>query len=218
MSEDHYSDIASRYETYLGKVLYPMRKNIRTFIKHRRYHTILDLCCGTGKQLEMMAADDMELCGVDSSIAMLAQADKSKNIQFLAYNATEIELTDESYDAIILSLALHEKNRLDRDVILQKSWKYLRPGGHLIVADYCQVPRSMRSALISNLVIKYMENTAGKRHYDNYLSWMDNGALENHIQHYGTRKEIISYHFCGTLLSCAIYKQKADHSVFQLLS
>ena len=217
MVDDHYAHIAPHYEKLLGKILYPMRRNICTFVKHCGYRRVLDLCCGTGRQLEMMATENMELYGVDSSPAMLDQTSKFQNIHFIKENVADLDLHNESYDAVILSLALHEKNEMDREVILQTSWKLVKPEGHLIIADYCQPPLALRSAIF-NYIIKFIEKMAGKDHYDNYCNWMDNGALENHISHYGARKEIISFHLCNTLLSCAIYKQKRDYQFFHLLS
>ncbi len=217
MGYDHYSHIAPHYEKLLGKVLFPMRRNICTFVKHYGYRRILDICCGTGSQLELLATENMELYGVDSSPAMLDQTRKDSNIQFIEGDVADLELPHKSYDAVILTLALHEKNEMDRDVILQIGWKLVKPEGHLIVADYCQ-PSQTISSVIFNCIIRLVEKMAGKDHYDNYCNWMNNGALEDHIAHYGMRKEIISSHLCNTLLSCAIYKRKSDYQFFHLLT
>jgi demethylmenaquinone methyltransferase/2-methoxy-6-polyprenyl-1,4-benzoquinol methylase len=212
---DEYTGIAPYYEFLLGKNLLPIRQNIRTFINFQEHKKIIDICCGTGRQLEMLHRPGRELYGVDVSPAMLNQTDTSYNIKYIQQSAAELQLPHETFDAVILTLALHEKNELDRELILRKSWKLLRPGGHLLLCDYAAVPDSFAGFFYGRTVIPVIERIAGKEHFQNYRSWMKNGALQEHVAFLHRKVDCISEHFGGALVLCAVTKEPEAKIVFQ---
>ncbi len=212
---DEYRTIAPFYEKILGEILHPLRKDVRTFIHYHKHKRIIDVCCGTGKQLEMLVEPDMTLFGIDLSFAMLKEAADRENINFIQKDVTEIDFDKHSFDAVLISFALHEKSSFDRDIILQKSWDLVREGGHLIIADYCRQPFSFAGILFGKLIIPLLERAAGKKHYLHYRSWMMDGALDAHIQNLSERKEIISYHFGRSVLLCAVFKISEANKIFQ---
>lgn len=213
--KDEYQSIAPVYEKILGRILYPLRKDVRTFIHYRKHKRLIDICCGTGKQLEMLVEPGMTLFGIDHSPAMLKEAADLGNINFIQKDFTEIDFDKQSFDAVLLSFALHEKSSFDRNLILQKSWDLVREGGHLIIADYCRQPYTFSGFLFGKLIIPLLERTAGKKHYLHYRSWMRDGALDNHIHDLSARKEIISYHFGRSVLLCAVFKVSQANRIFQ---
>lgn len=212
---DEYQTIAPYYEKILGNILYPLRKNVRTFIHFHNHKRVIDICCGTGKQLEILAEPDMELIGLDLSPAMMKESANSGNINFIQKDATEIDLPEQSFDAVLLNFALHEKSSFDRNVILQKSWDLVREEGHLIIADYCRHPYTFSGFIFGKILVPLLERLAGKKHYSHYRSWIMNGALDSHIQDLSDRKEIISSHFGGSVLLCAVFKISRSTKIFQ---
>lgn len=216
--KDEYRTIAPYYEKILGNILYPLRKNVRTFVHYHNHKRIIDICCGTGKQLEILAEQDMELTGLDLSPAMMKETADSENICFIQKDATDIDLQEQSFDAVLLSFALHEKSSFDREIILQKSWDLVREGGHLIVADYCRHPSTFSGFIYGKIIVPLLERAAGRKHYSHYRSWMMSGALDSHIQDLSDRKEIISSHFGGSVLLCAVFKISRSNKIFQSLN
>jgi len=211
---DEYAKIAPYYERILGKRLYSIRKNIRTFIHYQGHRRIIDMCCGTGRQLEMLKEPGMDLYGVDISLAMIDEAAQHE-ITFINKNALDVDLPAESFDAVILSFSLHEKNDYDRNILLDTSWKLVRPKGHLIISDYCRVPTTWQGFLWGRILIPLLERLAGREHHRNYSSWMSGGALEKHIEPIAARKNIISQHFNGTISVCSIQKEPYAEKVFR---
>ena len=207
---DDYSSIAPYYEKILGRSLYPLRKNVRTFLLYHQHRHVIDVCCGTGRQLEMLLGKGMKLVGVDSSIKMLQQSQYADSIRFIEQSATTMDLPPQSFDAAILSFSLHEKNSMDRDIILKKSWELVREEGHLIIADYCRPPSSILGYIFAKLCIPLIERAAGKEHYHNYKDWMQRGGLENYIDTLEGRKDIISHHFRGSVMLCSLQKESSD--------
>ncbi len=214
MNTDEYYKIAPYYEKLLSRFLYPIRKNICTFIHYHKHTKIIDVCCGTGKQLEMIAADNMVLTGVDLSPAMLNEAISSNNIEFLQLNAAEIDLPAKSFDAVILSLSLHEKNDFDREIIAQKCWALVRPGGHLLITDYCQTGNTFMGVITGKIIIPIIERVAGFNHFQCYKSWMQKGAVENFLQIFHQKADIISTHFFDSIMICTIEKESELNEAF----
>ncbi len=214
---DEYAAIAPYYESLLGKTLLPIRRNIRTFINYQGHKRIIDICCGTGRQLEMLQAPGRELCGVDMSPAMINETASNSAIQYIRQSAVELQLTPEYFDAVILSLALHEKSELDRELILRKSWELLRSGGHLLICDYAEIPTSLTGFFYGRIAIPLIERAAGKEHFHNYRSWIKNGALQKHVVSLHSKVNCISEHLGGALLLCSIKKEPEAKKIFQQL-
>lgn len=204
---DEYSKIAPYYEKLLGKPLYLIRNNIRTFIISQGHRRVVDMCCGTGRQLEMLLGADMDLIGVDNSQAMMSQSRQKDGIRLLQNNAIDIDLPEKGFDAAILTFSLHEKDEVEREILLGKTWNLVRIGGHLLVGDYCRVPLTLRGFMWGKIIIPMVERAAGKNHYLNYSAWMRNGALEQHIGKIPTGKKLIARHFNGTVALYSIERK-----------
>ena len=214
MDNDEYQHIAPHYERLFSRQLLKLRQNICAFIHHSQHKKIIDICCGTGFQLKMLDSSDMDLVGVDQSSAMLSHAYTSKQIRYVQANAAEINFPEKSFDAALICLALHEKRDFDKDILLKKAYGLVREGGHLIIADFCQIPGSIAGYVVGKFIIPIIEKMAGTTHYSNYTDWMSNGALEGALYQFGHRIDIISTHSFGTLMLCAINKEKPLEKAF----
>ncbi len=204
---DEYVSIAPYYEKFFSQFLFPLRKNICTFIHYYDHHRVIDICCGTGTQLSMLNSTDMLLVGVDNSAAMLKEARSYKKIHFHQLKAQDIDFTPQSFDAALLTFALHEKNEQERKIIFNKAWDLVRPGGHLIIGDYNRSYSSMSGNFFGNFLFPLIERVAGKQHFACYKSWMDDGALEGFLEHFTKRTDLISTHFYDSVMLCAVHKE-----------
>jgi len=101
----------------------------------------VDLGCGGGRLAILLAKLGATVIGVDVSDAMIrrmeAQA-KSEGIDTLTGMVAPIEnlsLPDESVDLVITNYALHHLLDADKGKVVLAAYRWLRPGGHLVVAD-----------------------------------------------------------------------------------
>ncbi len=164
--------------------------------------------------LEMLAGEEMDLHGVDISAAMVKRAQQEQKIEYTVADALEVDLPEEDFDAVILTFALHEKNELDRNLLIERCWSYIRPGGHLVVGDYSQVPKSLQGFLWGKILIPLIERLAGGSHYRNYRSWMEHGALESLLETLQARRSIISTHFGDSVTIYGLVKELREKQIF----
>lgn len=203
--QDDYQHSAALYDMLFAKVLKNIHETIRICLTHHKANNVLDLCCGTGLQLRHLADLDMTLTGVDISQAMLYQARKKspQSIHFLEKDATATRLPDASYDAILITFALHEKPAAQYLAIFQEACRLLAPDGILLIADYCGVPEELSSRIMSGVIFEGVERAAGINHYHCYKDWMKSGAVEGFMDRHNPGKlSLLSEHYfrCVKLL------------------
>jgi demethylmenaquinone methyltransferase/2-methoxy-6-polyprenyl-1,4-benzoquinol methylase len=206
MIVDEYHATASFYNRWVSPLLKQMREDIRTFIYHRRYKRIIDICCGTGAQLQLLEGPDMELVGVDNSISMLEQArhNCSGDVQLHLLDAEQHCFTTGEFDCAIISFGLHEKHPASRKAIFDNTRKLLRQGGAYILADYSGTAAGLKGALAAGFLVPVIERCAGKVHFRHYLSWSKQGGLEGFLKRRNEAADIISRPFGGAITCCAI--------------
>ena len=97
---------------------------------------ILDLCCGSGEAAAPWISAGYAVTGLDVSPLALDLAEQRhpllKRVEGLAEDPP---LQDQSFNAIQLSVALHEFPRAEREQVLSSALKLLKPGGWLVVVD-----------------------------------------------------------------------------------
>jgi len=187
---DEYKNTAFIYDFLLSRGLASIRRDICTFLRHCKARNVLDICCGTGEQLQLLSNDDMLLTGVDMSPAMLAKARASSpsSIHYLETDATNLSLLENRYDGIIISFALHEKSAPQHETIFQEACRLLKHNGHIIIADFSTPIAGFASQIIGKMLIPIIERAAGLNHYQNYRYWMGQGAIEGFLQKHSPGK------------------------------
>jgi len=167
---------AHLYDPLLGTVLRPLRQAVTHKMPASGDSEILDMCCGTGDQLMLLARRGFtRLHGLDLSADMLKVAGKTTfPISFHLSDAKDTPFPDGSFDVIIISLALHEKDPATRDLVLREAARLLRKDGRLIIADYF-IDR--RTFFLSKWIITLVERIAGGEHWDNFKDYRQRGAV-----------------------------------------
>ncbi len=219
---DDYRRIARIYDLFLSTALKQLRQDIRTYVFHKKYQHVVDICCGTGEQLRYLSKPHMQLCGIDSSLAMLEQARKvcSSEVDLHLLDAEQGSFAANSFDCAILSLALHEKHPSSARTIYANCHKLLREQGALIIADFNPPAKGFLGSFLGRCVIPLIEKCAGSDHYMNYSQWVDRGGLEHFLTRLNVTAEIISQPLHGNLLCCAVIKddyRKITQQNFALL-
>ena len=97
---------------------------------------ILDLCCGSGEAAAPWIDAGYAVTGLDVSPRALDLATQRHPLmQQVEGLAEEPPLKDQSFDAIQLSVALHEFPRAEREQVLTSALRLLKPRGWLVVVD-----------------------------------------------------------------------------------
>jgi 2-polyprenyl-3-methyl-5-hydroxy-6-metoxy-1,4-benzoquinol methylase len=104
-------------------------------------HRVLDLGCGTGTLLELIARSEpgAHIEGLDADREILAIARRKlagSPVVLHQALAAEAALGAESYDRILSSLFFHHLPRAVKLEVLERCLGWLRPGGELHVLDW----------------------------------------------------------------------------------
>jgi demethylmenaquinone methyltransferase/2-methoxy-6-polyprenyl-1,4-benzoquinol methylase len=97
---------------------------------------VLDFCCGSGEAAAPWLAAGYAVTGLDvSPRALDLAAQRHPTMERVEGLAEDPPLADASFNAIQLSVALHEFPRSDRERVLRSALRLLEPGGWLVVVD-----------------------------------------------------------------------------------
>jgi len=209
MSEKEYDFVSKIYDPLLFVFLYPIRKKLIQELKSFQDKKILDLCCGTGDQLKRMAKKGFEnLHGLDISEAMLKLARKKPdpNIHFYQEDAGNTRFEAESFDTIMISFAIHEKEREVQEKMLFEAERVLKKDGLLVIVDY---QMEQKTNGVAKKLIGLIEWIAGKTHYANYKNYVKNKGLDSLIQ---TERFVLQKKLSYGLGSVGIFFYKKNQS------
>lgn len=97
---------------------------------------VLDLGCGNGLPIARALVErGHRVTGVDISAAQVARARRAvPGARFLLADALELELPEESFDAVVSAFVLGHVPRADQPALLQRIRGWLRPGGRVLVS------------------------------------------------------------------------------------
>jgi ubiquinone/menaquinone biosynthesis C-methylase UbiE len=160
-----YRDLSERYDQ---KWAFYIEATVRETL--RRLPTdlgsdILDVACGTGAILQAVreAYPDVRFSGIDVSPEMLAVARKRlpDDTELKVASADALPFRDASFDTIVTTNAFHFFRLPNR--ALQEMHRVLRPGGRLIVTDWCDDYLSCR---ICDRILRAFNSA----HYNTYSS------------------------------------------------
>jgi demethylmenaquinone methyltransferase/2-methoxy-6-polyprenyl-1,4-benzoquinol methylase len=107
---------------------------------------ILDVCVGTATSSLRVATyyKQSQILGIDISDAMLSVArrkvtqKKLSNLELINMSADAMQFLDNSFDAIMVSFALHEFDDSLREKIFKEISRVLKPGGKFCVIDFAR--------------------------------------------------------------------------------
>lgn len=178
--KNEYDNSAWFYDQLLFLPLRHIRKKVMKELYQHKDKQILDLCCGTGNQLKILAKDGFQyLHCLDFSEAMLDIAKKGGyNIEIYNEDATNTSLQSNYFDVITISFAIHEKKRKIQEGILKEAQRLLKPNGILLIIDY---DIDKHTFFLSKLGIYAIERAAGKLHYFYFRKYLKNNGLSSLI-------------------------------------
>jgi len=178
---NEYDVIAGIYDPILYPALRSIRKSVLKELLPYADKSILDICCGTGNQLKLLARNSFtDLHCLDISNSMLEIARKNSS-PFTCYHkdAADTDFADKTFDIAILSFAIHEKDWIIAENILKEAHRILKPEGRILIVDYIF---DDKTAFFSKILIRIIERLAGKDHYRHFKNFISRNGLSNLIK------------------------------------
>jgi ubiquinone/menaquinone biosynthesis C-methylase UbiE len=133
-------------------------RHIVSLLKLNGSERVLDVGCGTGV-LTRTIADQLDVdqggfsVGIDAAAKMILVARKKRgsgNCRFEAMAAENLFFEAAAFDAVVSSLFFHHVPLDLKELALSETFRVLRPGGRLVIADMHQ-PTTGMGALVSHV-------------------------------------------------------------------
>lgn len=173
------------YRGLIDPMIYPLRPRIVRICRELGAKDVLDIACGTGAQCRMLGRAGMQATGLDLAEAMVdaAHSRGGDNAHYVVGSACELPFEDNSFEACLFLLALHEHQESERKVMIDQALRVLRPRGHLILADFTQP--AYPAVHLPWQVIRFIEHTAGPEHRAGFLDFVARGCLDGLTERHG---------------------------------
>ena len=153
------------------KIYQFMYDRIPTVIKGKK---VLEIATGPGLLAKHVALAAERMVATDYSDGMIAEAKKGEcpdNLTFEVADATSLPYEDDSFDAVLISNALHVMPEPEK--ALKEIDRVLRPGGILIAPNFVEHKAGFGSRLWSGILslagIKFEHQWSGQE----YLDWLE---------------------------------------------
>ena len=174
---DDYARAASYYDFLTRRALASARRRVTALCRKKGFTRVLDLGCGTGAQYAVLRQKGIRTVGLDASSAMIRTARRSlseKNPAFspaLVHGALPLPFAGHSFDAVILSLILHE-SEAGGAALLREA---LRVAPYAVILDWRMPERNLD---LPGLAVMHMiERLAGREHYRHFCRYTAGGWL-----------------------------------------
>ncbi len=201
---DAYGGVAAYYDACVEPLLASTRRRVTRLCHEQGARRVLDICCGTGKQLEKFQelninlpdsnVTAMHVYGVDMSRGMLQVAQRTARKQatggrdpfmVVRSDATCLPFAKATFDMSIVSLALHEMPMAHAERLVHEA---LRVSKSLLIMDYCMPERNIE--VPATWLAFLVERLVGGEHYQNYRIFMRQGAVEGLITRLGLQRVV----------------------------
>lgn len=98
---------------------------------------ILDLCCGSGQVTRFLVDFSENVIGLDASPLSIQRCQKNvPNATYIKAFAEDMPFTDNLFDVVHTSAALHEMQPEQLGKIIAEVYRVLKPGGVFTVVDF----------------------------------------------------------------------------------
>ena len=189
MLKDEYFFTSFFYNWIVEPHLRGIKRYTAKICKERGVRIVADICCGTGTQCYLLAANDIKCVGIDLSPGMLKIANKKKpnNTWFIRMDSGNLAFKNNKFDAAIISFALHEKSYSVRQKIAKETKRIVKRGGIVLVADYLVEPETG----IPDWKTRFVEFMAGQEHFRCFTDFCERGGLAGVANLFGLQGKVL---------------------------
>jgi len=168
--------IAKIYDPIFYLALKPIRIAVMNELLKYKEKIILDLCCGTGNQIKLLSKHGFRnLSCLDISDSMLEIAKRgNSSIKIYKEDATNTNFDDASFDVVILSFAIHEKDRNTQQALMNEAYRIIKKDGLMLVVDYVFDNKTTK---FGKILVSIIERIAGGEHDRNFKNYIQNKGL-----------------------------------------
>lgn len=140
---------------------------------------VLDIGCGTGKQLASYQDMGGELFGIDLSTQMLGVAKYNLvgKAGLVNGDALRLPFRGATFDLVLASLFLHQLNTQERTFVLDEARRVLQPEGQLLLIDFHPAATNSMKGKLTYHAISILEFFAGREHFRNSRNFLDQGGI-----------------------------------------
>jgi demethylmenaquinone methyltransferase/2-methoxy-6-polyprenyl-1,4-benzoquinol methylase len=177
---NEYDRIARFYDPLLYFGIRRLRIRVMELLQSCKDRRILDLCCGTGNQLKLLAEngfDDLHCLDISEAMLDIARQD-AERLHIYRKDATSTGFAAGTFDVVLLSFAIHEKEERIQYGLLDEAHRLLNTEGLLLVVDYIF---DQHTKLTGRITIPLIERLAGKQHYRNFRAFVRRKGLSGLI-------------------------------------
>lgn len=136
-AQDGYNRWARFYDRGRNPLLSLKESEIKRLLGEVRGHRVVELGCGTGRNVIALAEAGADVTAVDFSEEMLAQARQKPgvgHVRFIFHNLEHpLPFENDVYDRVLCSLVLEHVQNLDFAV--SEMARICRPDGHLVIIE-----------------------------------------------------------------------------------
>ncbi len=174
--KSNYGFTAKIYDPIFYLALKPIRIAVMNELLKYKEKIILDLCCGTGNQIKLLSKHGFRnLYCLDISDSMLEIAKRSdSSIKIYNEDATKTSFNNASFDVVIISFAIHEKDRNTQQALIDEAYRIIKKDGFMLVVDYVFDNKTTK---FGKILISIIEGIAGREHYINFKNYIQNEGL-----------------------------------------
>ena len=179
--KSNYSFTAKIYDPIFYLPLKSIRIAVMNELLKYKEKVILDLCCGTGNQIKLLSKHGFRnLHCLDISDSMLEIAKRSNSsIKIYNEDAIKTSFNNASFDVVIISFAIHEKNRNTQQALINEAYRIIKKDGFMLVVDYVFDNKTTK---LGRIAINIIEGIAGGEHYINFKNYIQNNGLLSLIE------------------------------------
>lgn len=99
--------------------------------------SVLDVCCGSGQATQFLVKYSQNVTGLDASPLSLQRARQNvPEANYVEAFAEKMPFTDNQFDVVHTSAALHEMEPQQLREIIQEVYRVLKPGGVFTLVDF----------------------------------------------------------------------------------
>jgi ubiquinone/menaquinone biosynthesis C-methylase UbiE len=155
---ERYDEMAQRYDRRWGTYIAKTLAFLDRWAAISPEAVVLDIGCGTGEfeKLLLSKHPNQQITGVDISTKMLEIARRKcqayPKVAFRAASASALPFSDHSFDVIVSASAFHYFNA--PEAALDEMRRILRPGGVMVILDWCKDYLSCR---LGDIVLKLVD-------------------------------------------------------------